>query len=349
MARVLRTTISRCTPAQPGDEYQLRDHADGRYQQVEAVAEMEPAAVDPESEPLEVLPPEGFLSPRAPAESSSGSLMWPLALAGIIGSALGFGAGYAVAIREHPSAAAVVAATPSPAAPVPPAGRDFTEGKVNEADSSTPPKTVAPQPAPAAIPQPAAEPVAPAAPAAAPPLSGRVLVRSTPVGAHVFVDGQAHGDTPATVRDLSPGPHRIRVVRDGYTTVDRRIVVSTSRPAHSLLVAMSRISKPAPAAPVAKTNAVPRATPVEGVSRPAGAQTAPGAPAGDGGLVVESKPAGARVFVDGREVGTTPLSLPGVTAGEHAVRLERDGYQQWSSSVRVVASEQHRVTASLER
>jgi len=37
-----------------------------------------------------------------------------------------------------------------------------------------------------------------------------------------------------------------------------------------------------------------------------------------------------------------------VDAGEHAIRLERDGYQHWSSSVRVVASEQIRVTASLE-
>jgi hypothetical protein len=38
-----------------------------------------------------------------------------------------------------------------------------------------------------------------------------------------------------------------------------------------------------------------------------------------------------------------------VAAGEHAVRLEYDGYRRWTSSVRVVASEQNRVTASLER
>jgi hypothetical protein len=38
-----------------------------------------------------------------------------------------------------------------------------------------------------------------------------------------------------------------------------------------------------------------------------------------------------------------------VRAGEHAVRLEHDGYRRWSGSVRVVAAEQNRVTASLER
>ena len=68
-----------------------------------------------------------------------------------------------------------------------------------------------------------------------------------------------------------------------------------------------------------------------------------------GGLTVDSRPTGARVFLDGRLVGTTPLTIAAVPAGEHAIRLERDGYRRWSSSVRVVAAEQNRVTASLER
>jgi serine/threonine-protein kinase len=68
-----------------------------------------------------------------------------------------------------------------------------------------------------------------------------------------------------------------------------------------------------------------------------------------GRLTIESRPDGARVFLDGKLVGTTPLSLPSVSAGEHAVRLEREGYRRWSSSARIVASEQNRITASLER
>jgi hypothetical protein len=66
-------------------------------------------------------------------------------------------------------------------------------------------------------------------------------------------------------------------------------------------------------------------------------------------LNVDSRPDGARVFLDGKQVGTTPLAITSVSAGEHAIRLERDGYRRWSSSVRIVASEQNRVTASLER
>jgi hypothetical protein len=53
--------------------------------------------------------------------------------------------------------------------------------------------------------------------------------------------------------------------------------------------------------------------------------------------------------MDGKLVGTTPMALPSVPAGSHAIQLEHDGYRRWSSSVRVVANEQNRVTASLER
>jgi hypothetical protein len=66
-------------------------------------------------------------------------------------------------------------------------------------------------------------------------------------------------------------------------------------------------------------------------------------------LVVESRPTGATVFVDGKRVGTTPLAIPGVAAGAHAVRLEMAGYKPWTSSVRVVAGERNRVAASLEQ
>jgi hypothetical protein len=68
-----------------------------------------------------------------------------------------------------------------------------------------------------------------------------------------------------------------------------------------------------------------------------------------GDLFVESRPPGATVFMDGKAVGTTPLTLRAVTAGSHVVRLEHEGYRRWSSAVRVVASQANRITASLER
>ncbi len=65
--------------------------------------------------------------------------------------------------------------------------------------------------------------------------------------------------------------------------------------------------------------------------------------------MVDSRPTGSKVYVDGKLVGTTPFEMPGVSAGSHVVRIEHDGYRRWSSSVRVVAGERNRVTASLEK
>jgi hypothetical protein len=137
----------------------------------------------------------------------------------------------------------------------------------------------------------------------------------------VTVDGKDAGVTPAVVRELAPGTHRVHVTRDGYAATDERVMISRSRPAQTLTVPLER-------------------------ERQASRGTAGGF---SGSLFVDSRPSGARVFVDGKLIGTTPLSMSEVTAGEHAVRLEYDGYRRWSSSVRVVASERNRVTASLER
>jgi hypothetical protein len=38
----------------------------------------------------------------------------------------------------------------------------------------------------------------------------------------LFIDGKPSGETPASV-ELSPGPHHIRVVRDGFQTYDQRL------------------------------------------------------------------------------------------------------------------------------
>jgi hypothetical protein len=155
-----------------------------------------------------------------------------------------------------------------------------------------------------------------------------------PAGAQVLVDGKDAGRTPATVRDLPRGPHRVTVSRDGYVAQERRVVISSSRPSQSVNVALIRVTPPTRTAAATPASAPARVVATSGFV---------------GALDVDSRPTGARVYLDGKLIGNTPLSMPTVPAGEHAVRLEHDGYRRWSSSVRVVASERNRVTASLER
>jgi hypothetical protein len=119
----------------------------------------------------------------------------------------------------------------------------------------------------------------------------------------------------------------VKVTRDGYVTEERRVVVTASRPAQSMTVEL------APVRAAASKRQPSGATEERFV----------------GSLAVDSRPTGAKVFMDGTLVGTTPMALPSVPVGSHVIRLEHDGYRHWSSSVRIVASEQNRVTASLER
>ena len=68
--------------------------------------------------------------------------------------------------------------------------------------------------------------------------------------------------------------------------------------------------------------------------------------AGTGSLLVDSRPPGARVTVDGRDVGVTPVTVP-VAAGEHSVRFEMAGYQPVTATARVEPGARARVAVSL--
>src|SRR5262249_53709293 len=130
------------------------------------------------------------------------------------------------------------------------------------------------------------------APAAAPATLGRLSVRSVPPGARVFVDGREHGRSPALIRDLARGEHRVRLVREGYETDERRVTVTASASPQPLVVKLTR-TRPSEARVPDASRSQP--------ARPGAEVTAAGS------LTVESRPVGARVFVDGKPVGVTPL------------------------------------------
>ena len=152
--------------------------------------------------------------------------------------------------------------------------------------------------------------------------SGRVLVRSTPAGASVLVDGVPHGETPVAVRGLTLGAHVIVVTMVGYPQWHETATLTEDRPSQSFEAALDG----------------------------AGAATqAPLPPPATTGLQIDSRPTGARVFVDGAPVGVTPVLLPTIATGAHTVRIELAGYRSWSTSVSVTSGQRTRVAASLEQ
>ena len=351
-------------------DFDLREAEVARYHDVgtpSAMADFPPALPEPDGAVESPLASSSaYAEPPVSALERSRSALWPLALALVVGVAIGFASGYGVGNRDRNASASTAAAVPSPTASAPAAAQESSAAVVEP--KATPGET--PQKTPttgsgtssaasestfagARAPDAPAPPASEKAQAAARPGSagksdvarsdvagsksevpdgkaGRLLVRSTPAGARVFVDGREEGRTPVAVRELARGEHRVRLVHDGYSIEERHVMISASRPAQSLTVPLSPTS-PAPAARM----------PIPATPGTTGRFV--------GALSVDSRPSGAKVFVDGKLAGTTPLQLAGLDAGSHVVRIERDGYRRWSSAVRVVASEQNRVTAALEK
>lgn len=55
----------------------------------------------------------------------------------------------------------------------------------------------------------------------------------------------------------------------------------------------------------------------------------------NGSIKFETTPAGAEVFLDGKLAGITPLSVDGVTAGDHYYRLHLDGFRDKGGDIEV--------------
>jgi len=119
-------------------------------------------------------------------------------------------------------------------------------------------------------------------------IPGQIAVDSTPQGVQAQVDGRTDSSyvTPFALTNLQPGQHTITVSKPGYST-DTRTVAVTSGNRTTVVVHLSQLM----------------AT-----------------------LVVSSDPAGANVYVDGRDSGTKTPSQVSVDKGQHVVLVRKMGY-----------------------
>jgi hypothetical protein len=288
-----------------------------------------PVAVDPPT------PPTGWLRDTSTAPTPIERRPYlPLAMALLVGVAAGFGWGYWTA---HRALSADLAGLSTPATVAETAPPSEAPVRVDDpeviGERNLPPPNATPQrrptadqaarPAPSpSRPQnpPAAAAARPSRTASPPPAAapGRLTVRSTPAGAAVRVDGRLRGRTPLVVRDLPLRVVRVTLERDGYQPDDRRVALSVARPS---VTVESTLAPVKPATPAETT----------------------------GTLVVESRPVGATVYVDGQALGVTPLSLPDLAPGTRRIRLQLAGFSPWVTTAQVQAGTRTRVAASLER
>jgi hypothetical protein len=242
----------------------------------------------------------------------------------LVGLLIGFTGGYAIGGRDKaapvaPPAARAEKPASAPAREPAAAGKPYSEQQVAQ---QPPPST---PPVPAETPAPSA-----ARSAAREATQGMIVVRSAPQGAGVTVNGRWRGRTPLTLDKLRFGPYTVRVVQPGFATAREEFTLSAAQPARTMNVRL----RPSSAPPQPEASATPPA--------------ATAAAAGAGSIYVDSRPRGARVFIDGRAVGVTPLRLGDVPAGSHAIRLELPDHRPLTSTTRVSPGQEARFTASLD-
>ena len=132
---------------------------------------------------------------------------------------------------------------------------------------------------------------------------GILVMTTNPPGAKLFVDGVERGITPLSV-SLKAGAHALEVRGDG--------------PSRVMPIAMTA------GAQVSQYIELPKSTSTAGQ------------------LQVRTEPSGARVTVDGVPRGVSPVTVPDLTPGEHAVSLESD-----RGSVKQIVAIEAGITASL--
>jgi hypothetical protein len=284
-------------------------------------------------------------APEAAAPERQPVTMLPLALALSLGIIIGLAGGYYWASRETFRTQSVSATAPTTGTETKPPSEMVTPpagAPAVPSESVTSKPTDPPQPAAGAPPAAGArKPTVSAAPSrpAAPPVAkvGRIVVTSTPAQAAVTVNGKWSGRTPLTLSAVAFGSYVVRVVEPGYEVEREQFTLSSASSSRTIDVVLKRKPEPKPAA----TPAAAAAKAAAPSSKPAAAAT--------GSIYIDSRPQGARVFVDNKEVGVTPLTLSGQTAGSHDVRLELADHTPRSETITVKPGATARVTGSLER
>lgn len=150
-------------------------------------------------------------------------------------------------------------------------------------------------------------------------LPARLNVVSSPEQARVFLDDDYQGKTPVTISSITPGTHKLRVELPGHAPVTRTVTLANGAEGTEEFKMASVLGR----------------------------------------LEVSTRPPGAKIMLDGKAIGSTKaqgdsprsqiLTLENIPAGEHAVLVHLNGYQDASRKVMVKANGTEQVYFKLAR
>jgi eukaryotic-like serine/threonine-protein kinase len=127
---------------------------------------------------------------------------------------------------------------------------------------------------------------------------GQLAVDSTPQGAQVQVDGKSDPSwvTPFAMTNVQPGQHSVTISRPGYITDTRTLDVTGGNRSAAMIHLTQLLAT----------------------------------------LVVKSEPAGASIYVDGKDVGAKTPAQVSVNKGQHVVLVRMSGYIDETMSTQFV-------------
>ncbi len=204
---------------------------------------------------------------------------------------------------------------------------------------------------------------------------GSLRIATGAVRARVYLDGQPISVTPIEMKDIAAGPHRVRLSHDGFRDLEFEVIVRAGEPLEKNVELvpsdLSRegvdgvfheveiVSRPTGAtlflneenrgpAPVrlrlpAGTYRLrlelkyyaPHEQPIKVESNQSNGYTLARV---QGSVQLDSEPRGARILLDGQEIGVTPLAYR-LEGGTHEAEMLLDGYHKEKLPFDVVGAE----------
>lgn len=156
-----------------------------------------------------------------------------------------------------------------------------------------------------------------------------LIVETIPTGATLHLDGERVGETPIEIEGLKPRKYSVRVEKEGYEQVDHEIAL-TEGIGRKLTISLVKSSSETPSSsppPVPSPGPVPT---------PAPASTPTETPRQMCSIFVNTHPAGAKIYVNGKHYGTSPKNIE-LPPGEYSIVLVKEYYKP--AEKRVVVGE----------
>ncbi|MDZ4224395.1 MAG: PEGA domain-containing protein, partial [bacterium] len=174
---------------------------------------------------------------------------------------------------------------------------------------------------------------------------GVLNVISDPSGAAILVDGRATGQvTPSTLdRLILNKEYKITLSKPDFVDFDQPVSLASPLP-QKLMASLK---------PVEKATALPPMVPTPPITQPLPPVPAPAEPPPApeeiiGKISVRSTPAGAKVFLNGKDTGkTTPVVIDDLKQGRYTVRLLKEDFQPLVRGVNIASSKSYSIEERL--